>query len=298
MKYTKPPLSCEQQADQLISRGLTADRAFLISCLSEVNYYRLSGYCFPFREDGAQRFKPGTDFRVIWDHYVFDRQLRFLVMDGIERVEVSIGTRLVNVFALKYGAFGYLDRKNFHHMDVDGHRTFLNKIRSEADRSHEVFVKHFYSKYTSETDLPLWMAIELMPFGGLVTFFRSVEQHLQREVSLTYGLSAKVLASWLLTLNFVRNVCAHHGRLWNRPLPVRPLIPYKKNSPEFHEPIFVSPERMFAVLTILNYMVKRIAPQSGWQKRFEHLIEVKHSGVPLAQMGFPDEWKKSPIWEK
>ena len=81
MRYTKPPLTFEQQADQLLTRGLVTEREILIARLSEVNYYRLSGYWYPFRKPDADAFEPDTTLDLIWDRYVFDRQLRVLVMD-------------------------------------------------------------------------------------------------------------------------------------------------------------------------------------------------------------------------
>lgn len=296
MKYTKPSLSFSDQADLLLKRGLISDRDFLISKLKEVNYYRLSGYLYSFRERGDDNFKAGTDFNIIWDQYVFDRQLRVLVMDAIERVEVSVGTRLTNAFVLKYGPFGYIKRSNFYKMNFRTHKKFLSKIHNEAQQSNEIFVKHYFSKYNSEKYLPLWMAIELMSFGALFTFFMHSEQYIQREVAAGYNLHAKVLESWLRTINSVRNICAHHSRLWNRIL-VKPIkLPDKKHSPEFYSPVQVPPDRIFAVLTILSYMVKRIAPQSGWQERLRNLWGNKHKDIPLYRMGFPNDWEKCAVW--
>lgn len=175
MKYTKPPQTFEEQADLLLDRNLIADRDLLISRLSEVNYYRLSAYWFPFRNPTDDSLLPDTTFETVWDRYVFDRQLRVLTMDAIERVEVAIRTRLANAFVLNHGAFGHVDRKNLPKLSVDAHRRFMGKIRNEESRSKERFVEHFQDKYTSETDLPLWMAAELMDFGTMFTLYRGVE---------------------------------------------------------------------------------------------------------------------------
>ena len=79
MKYTKPPLTFEQQADLLISRGLIADKSTLITRLKSVSYYRMSGYLYPFRNPN-DTFKPGTTLDRIWQRYTFDRQLRLSVL--------------------------------------------------------------------------------------------------------------------------------------------------------------------------------------------------------------------------
>src|SRR5277367_3352549 len=104
VKYTKPVLSFEQQADQLLNRGLEADRARLIETLSRVSYYRLSAYWHPFKQPD-ESFAPATTLDMVWRRYTFDRQLRLLVMDAIERVEVAIlRTLMVEHHARKYEA--------------------------------------------------------------------------------------------------------------------------------------------------------------------------------------------------
>lgn len=172
MKYTKKPLTFNKQVDLLVDRGLTvADRELLLVHLNNVNYYRLSAYWYPFRLPD-ETLKPGTTFEMIWRRYTFDRQLRLLVMDAIERVEIAVRTQLTNIFTLKYGAFGHLKKDNLPNIDPERWDDLIYKIRYEADHSQERFVEHFRQKYKKETDLPLWIAVELMTFGMLFTLFR------------------------------------------------------------------------------------------------------------------------------
>lgn len=297
VKYQKPPRTFADQADQLLERGLSADRDTLISRLRAVNYYRLSAYWFTFRDASApdERLLPGTTLETVWRRYVFDRHLRLLTMDAIERVEVAIRTELVNRFTLKYGAFGHLDRANLPGLSVEDHRFMMERIHTEQRKSREEFVRHYESKYTSETELPLWMAVELMTFGTLYTLFRGLPSRLKKRVAATYGIHAPVLASWLRTLNMVRNVCAHHSRLWNRDIDARPLIPDAKHDPAWNAPVAIIPDRMFGTLTVLYYLLKQVAPQSAWKQRFKDLLAA-YPDVPLKFMGFPVNWEQSPIW--
>jgi abortive infection bacteriophage resistance protein len=296
MKYTKPSLTFTEQTDQLLSRGMvTANRETLITHLGNVSYYRLSAYWYPFREPD-ETLKPGTTFEMVWRRYTFDRQLRLLVMDAIERVEVAVRTRLTNAFTLKYGAFGHLNPENLPRIDHDRRIDLIQRIRDEASHSNERFVEHFRSKYKEESDLPLWMAVELMTFGMLFTLFRGIETQIKREVAAVYGISAEVLDSWLHCLNQIRNICAHHGRLWNRELGIKPLIPRRHKHPEWHEPVVVGNNRLFAVLTILRYLIAYVAPLSRWPDRVERLFE-DYPDIPLGQMGFLPNWKDCPIWK-
>lgn len=297
MKYTKPALTIEQQADQLLCRGLIADRTFLISTLSDISYYRLSGYFFPYRDHSKNTFKINTQFTIVFDHYLFDRQLRVLVMDAIERIEVSIKTRLVNQLSLNFGPFGHTDIKNFPSMKVEIYEKFLEKIHSQTEKSKEKFITHYREKYTLETETPLWMIAEIIDFGGMLTLFKNCEKNEKRVVANYFGVGEKVLESWLTTLNIIRNICAHHGRLWNRIIPVPPVIPTKKNRPEFYNPDGIKNDRMFGVLSVIQYMLAIIAKKSKWSGRLRHLLTEKHPNVPLKSLGFPNNWESFQIWQ-
>lgn len=297
MRYTKPPLTFSQQADLLISRGLSGDREVIISRLRAVSYYRLSGYWHPFKNSDSS-IKPGTDIDKIWRRYVFDRQLRILVMDAIERVEVAIRTDVVYHHTHAHGPFSYSDPRSLPHLSSARHQEFLRRIDQETRRSKEVFVKHFKAQYGDSHEwLPLWMIAEIMTFGGLLTLFRGLDTGIKKEIAVQYDLTDRILSSWLRALNAVRNICAHHGRLWNRELGYKPLIPKSRKHPQWHEPVEVRNNRMFGILTILKYMLTGIAPQSNWPGRLDDLLQ-KYPDIPQIPMGFPEKWKKCPIWRE
>ena len=230
MKYAKPPLSFEQQADLLLSRGMRGDRATMIDRLAVVNYYRLSGYWYPFRNRGDNTFRANTTFEKVWQRYTFDRHLRLLVMDAVERIEVSVRTQLAYHLVHQSGdPFAYaLDPTALPGLPSDQRDRFLDDVVSETDRSKETFTEHFRTKYGDHHPfMPVWMAAEIMTFGCIPTLFRGVHPDIQKQVALLFQVHDTVLKSWLLTLNTVRNICAHHGRLWNREFGVRPKIPRK-----------------------------------------------------------------------
>lgn len=297
-KYTKPPLTFEEQADLIISRGLKADRDRLIHRLKNVNYYRLSAYLYPFRVTDSDRFQEKTTLDLIWKYYTFDRQLRLIVMDAIERVEISVRTQLIYQLVRRHGAFGFTNAKNLPHLDSDKFQNWLKDMQDETKRSHETFLDHFRDKYGDYHELPpLWMLCEVMSFGKMLTLFNGVEDELRRIIARQYGIEDIILQSWLGALNVIRNICAHHGRLWNRELGYKPFIPRLQKYPQWHKPVVITNNRLFGILTILEYMRKRTAPTSGWQGRLNDLF-VKYPEIPLQCMGFPENWKESPIWSK
>ena len=127
--------------------------------------------------------------------------------------------------------------------------------------------------------------------------FRHMDWQEQKQIAQVYNLYLPVLNSWLKTLNYVRNACAHHSRLWNRELPIRPTIPNRKNSPEFYLPQIVDNHRIYSVLTLLRYMLRYINPDCDWQTRLESLLQ-EYPDIPISSMGFPTNWGASPIWRK
>jgi abortive infection bacteriophage resistance protein len=239
----------------------------------------------------------GTTLDIVWERYTFDRQLRLTVMDAIERVEVAIRTAMITELALRGGPFVDVDIRNFPPGVLpDQHSRLLQQLRDEAQRSSEVFVEHFKRTYDEFPDLPLWAAAEIMSFGAMFTLFKMSGKHVHVRLAHVLGVSSKVLFSWLLTLNYIRNLCAHHSRLWNREISIRPMVPDSKNDPRWHRAPSIQNHRVFAVLTLLNYLLRRIAPRSHWRERLFGVFDRFHN-IPLRPMGIPSEWRTHDLWK-
>ncbi len=294
MKYTKLALTFHEQADQILSRGLVADHDELINRLRCVSYYRLSGYWYPFRISGTDVFREGTTLEAVWRRYTFDRRFRLLMLDAIERVEIAIRTDLTYILAHEQGPFGFTDRSNLPNLEDERYAKFISQIESECANSKEGFIRHFRESYGADHRLPpYWMVTELMTFGTLLTLFKGAPTAVKQQIGRRYGVSDSVLESWLGTLNVVRNICAHHGRLWNRELGFKPKIPHKDR--RWQQPVVVTGGRVFVVLTILKYLLDDIAPQSRWPTMLDDLL-TEYPDIPLGSMGFPANWRLCPMW--
>ncbi len=297
MKYAKPPLTIEDQVDLLFQRGMVGDPQLMEQQLTAVNYYRLSGYWYTFRKPDDS-FKPGTSFDQVWTTYVFDRHLRLLVMDAIERIEIAVRSLMAYHHAHEHGAFAFaVDPSSLPKLSSDEHNEFLDRIADETKRSRETFVKHFRAKYgDSHNYLPVWMAAEIMSFGSVLTFFRNSSSKVKTAVAAQFGMPHKVFESWLLSLNTIRNIVAHHARLWNRELGLKPIIPRIADYPDWHTPVKVENKKVFAILTICRYCLRETAPQSKWMERLETLL-ARFPTIHTYRMGRPENWKECPIWK-
>jgi len=194
--YTKKPLTYLQQLDLLQQRNMIIhDRSAALSTLSKISYYRLSAYWYPFRQrDSSGRvtdnFVSGSSFEEAVRRYEFDRKLRLLVLDAIERIEVSLRTKLTYHLAHQYGAYGHTDFSNFH--PQFHHTHWLSELElKEASRSQEEFIRHFKNHYRGFPRLPVWIATEVMSFGLLSKLFRGLKHQDKRIIGEAYDLHPK-----------------------------------------------------------------------------------------------------------
>ena len=272
----------------MTKRGLAVnDPQRALGWLKRVSYYRFSAYFIPFKDITTNRFKSGSEFSQIAELYKFDSRLRLLILQAIERVEIALRTALTYRIAHTYGPFGHVLSTNF--SPSFDHAKFMQELSVEETRSRETFVQHYRSKYTSEPHLPIWMATELISFGALSLMYSAVRPDIQRTVATEYGIPGDILKNWLHTLSYVRNNCAHHKRLWNRELAIRPKIPRNWQYP------VVNNERIYCVLIILQHFTSVICPSCKWRDRVVTLMD----SLPLVDvkaMGFPNHWRTQRPW--
>lgn len=297
--YGKPALTTDQQLDLLIRRGLhIADRVQARHYLQHISYYRLRAYWLPF-ERAAQgdehAFVAGADFDTVLAIYDFDRELRLLLIDAIERVEISLRTRLANELSLRYGPFAHENPAYFamHHLWQQSR----DELAKEYSRSRETFADHYRSQYPRLPSPPLWVACELMTLGHLSRWLQNLRAPKDRQAMAdAYGLDEKVLVSFAHHLTIVRNHCAHHGRVWNRKLSLKMRIPGKKTAGLTAMFNLAQDRGLYNTLTMLAYLLTQISPASTWRQRLLALIQATPQ-MHVADMGFPADWAQRAIWQ-
>ena len=327
MSYEKPWQGVADQLSTLEARGLlVSDRNKALSYLQRIGYYRLSGYWFAFRQRsglccgleasvhvGAKpkaqtfvldTFKHGATFQNAVDLYVFDKQLRLLVGDALERIEVALRVDASHSMG-QLDPFAYLKGDLFHSAfsqvldkssGLTRHHEWLSKHAQLIGRSKEEFVNHNKAKYG--LPLAIWVACEVWDFGTLSTLYGGLREAEQDAISVKYGVrNGRVFATWLRSLNYLRNVCAHHSRLWNRNIVDQPKLPSMAEVP------WVAPfeksaharARCYLLLCMVKHLLQVINPTSSWPQRMKaHLLafpDLEHLGLNLASMGAAADWK-------
>ena len=173
----------------------------------------------------------------------------------------------------------------------------ISSLQAEIDRSHETFIEHYQKKYTSPSEPPAWMSLEVSSFGLLSQIFTNLRKGSEKKaVADHFGLNdVSILENWIHSFSNIRNICAHHGRLWNRRLTVHIKIPTNPKF-DFISNTQVYPYKLYAVLCCIQYMLNTIIPVNGFKAELVSLIDT----CPLAQekeMGFPADWKDDKYWK-
>lgn len=308
MLYNKPATTIDGQIQLLLDRGMTGDCDLIRRWLETVGYYRLSAYWLPYElpavgeKTRTKRFKPGATFDQIVDIYVFDRKLRLLVTEAIERIEIALRSRWTNRLALAHGSHAHLDATVF--QSGYDHIGLLSSLANRAKDSNEVFVEHYRQKYAEPFMPPLWVVTELMTFGELSRWFALTKDHkVKSAVARDLGLpSREVLAGTLQLLSYIRNICAHHGRLWNRQT-VKRVPNIKRFSADLvivettsESGVQAQPANfIYNALVVLVQMLSHQSADTSFVKRTVELIKTR-SADQLQAMGFPIDWELRPCW--
>lgn len=314
MKFEKPPLTYKEQIELLKSRGLIFDDESKAELqLSNVSYFRLSAYMLPFKKNIHSKivdeFHYGTNWKSVYNLYAFDRKLRLLVFDAIEKIEVAIRCQLVYVLSHKYRSHWpdnpsilkapyTITLNDGEQKVIDVYFDIQKHIAEQlANQQAELFIRHYHETYDNPKNPPSWMTVEVMYFNQLSRICSNLRERADRvELARHFSLPPDEFISWLHTLNYVRNICAHHARLWNREINIVPsLLRFSKDKVWITEPRQVNRGKIYYTLCMINYLLQSVNPNSSFSQRLRQLID--EYSPKISPMGFPENWKSEKIWK-
>jgi abortive infection bacteriophage resistance protein len=317
--YAKPHLSFANQVLLLKCRGLGITNEWQAARhLERIGYYRLKDYWHPLRQsrpvirpDGSrfteilEEFRPDTTFEHALGLYVFDKKLRLLMLDGIERIEVALRVDVAHILgqrdAFAHRNNNYLDPKRSiaPTPPTTRHVQWLKRADEAERRSRADWLKDFRLKYSAP--LPIWMAVETWELGTLSNLIEMSHLSDRFKISKKYGISdPELLTSWIKVLSYVRNVCAHHARLWNHPLINQPKLP-KQGAIPFLDHLAaynLSHSRVYGAASVVQHFLRVINPNSAWKDRMKnHWNDFPViPAVKASQAGFMPSWNTQPLW--
>ena len=284
LKQHQPSMSVDEQVENLKSLGLIInDEVYAKRILNDISYFRLiKAYSLGVKLKNG-KYNEGVTFEQIVDLYLFNANFRQITFSEIERIEVNVRCRIANYFADTYGVLGYKESANF--VDEEYYNAFLTDIKEEIGRNSKApFVRNFRENYEGG-DLPIYALVEIFSFGTLSKFYKNMKNVDKKAVAKSFGIGYTYLESWLESISYVRNICAHYGRLYNAKLSKTPML-YK----EYMQAGIVN-NRIFGVLLCMKHILKNDTHWNQYVEQVGQLIE-KYEKVDVKTMGFPENWKK------
>jgi abortive infection bacteriophage resistance protein len=216
-------------------------------------------------------FKDNITFQNILNLYKFDKKLRLLIFNEIEKIEVAVRSSIVNnACELFNDPYWITDSKYF--MSPDKFQKTLSLIDKELEHSKEDFIIHFRSKY-SDTYPPAWILAEILPLGVMTNIYSNLKnKKIKKRISQTFGLQIAPFESWMTIVTLTRNSCCHHARVWNKQNTIQPMIPVRMDQPWIVLP--TDTLRIYFDLCIIAFFLNTIAPNNDLKLNLQKLLAV------------------------
>lgn len=285
--FTKPALSAVDLVRFLAGKGLiVTDNAKAEHAMAYIGYYRLKIYTRHFEEVNKQ-FKAGTTFDHILDVYEFDRNLRLKCLDAIERIEVALRACIINEMGSIGSPHFYYNEQYFENKDA------VTSIRQLGMKAKHLSVTHYKANYESPALPPIGCLTEASTFGQLSTLYADLDIAYRKRIAKKFGFDETICVSWFRSIAMLRNICAHHNRLWDAELRV--------NSPKIARAYAVdlaNNTKCYARMAVLQALLKTINHNghSDWVAAVKRFIKDRPAAISLSDMGFPETWENHSLW--
>ena len=283
LKQHQPPMTIEEQVENLKSIGLIVDdEEYAKNILNDISYFRLvKAYSINLKPKNGN-YDNKTTFKEIVNLYLFNANLRQIIFPEIEKIEINVRCRMANYFAQQYGVLGYLKAENF--VNEEYHKEFLEDIEQEIGRNSKApFVRNFRENYEGG-QLPMYALVEVFSFGTLSKFYKNMHNKDKKEIAKSFGVGYTYIESWLESISYVRNICAHYGRLYNAKMSKTPML-YKE-----YTQAGIGNNRVYGVLLCMKYLLKNDSHWNMFVDKIEMLFD-KYQSVQINTMGFQENWK-------
>ena len=284
LKNQQKPLSIKKQIENIKDIGLIVENEPLAaSFLNNVSYFRfIKAYSLGLKCKN-NTYNNGVTFNGLKELYLFDTQLRHLIFLQIEHLEVSLRCRISNYFSINYGPLAYNESCNFANQNY--HASFILEVKKEINRNRcTPFIHNFQENYVNGS-IPLYALVEILSFGTLSKFYKNLKNPDKKAISQTFDVPYTYLESWIESFAYVRNICAHYGRLYNAKLAKTPKL-----YPNDRKKGIVN-NRIFGILVCMAYILKNNTSWQSFVTSTEELF-IKYPLVKKETMGFPGNWKE------
>ena len=305
----KPAYTISDQIALLKQRGMTfRNEQQAYELLKNISYYRLKGYWWDTQLDAIQHtFQSGTCFEDITERYDFDCKLRQIMFGSIEQIEIAVRSKMIYHLSVAYGGLWYMNPALFdstiHIIDGENktaHCKVLEDLQKEFNRSQEIFIKNHQQRYP-EQPAEAWKILEIASMGALSKLYKNLKITLPERsvISNEMGInSPHIFSGWLESIVYIRNIIAHHSRLWSRTMVKRPGM--NLNNPAgkwFNNPLRQGQiDKPFSTISCTVYLCNFLTGTQDIKQKILELIQ-NYPDVPIYKLGFFNHWQSEPLWK-
>lgn len=304
----KVPRSIVDQITLLKQRGMCfKEEQSAQEFLKNISYYRLKGYWWDMQLDPKQHtFKHNTYFEDILDRYNFDRHLRLILFDAVERIEIALRTKMIYHLSMAHGALWYLNPNLFQNTPLPAnpsttiHQNCIHSLKKEFGRSQEIFVKDQRRRFPDQ-DVDAWKIMEVASMGTLSKIYKNLKHQLPEKAAIANEMGLNLhneLSSWLEAITYVRNIIAHHARLWSRNMVKVPIAHLNNPLGAWldHAIAPVQVKKPFLIISAMVYLCNQVAPNHQIRNKILSLF-ANNPNIPIYKLGFLNDWQNQSLWK-
>lgn len=250
--------------------------------------------------------KPNTYFEDIIDRYTFDRDLRLILFDAIERIEIALRTKMIYHLSISYGGLWYLNPNLFETTPLPSdpnitiYQNTILELKKEFFRSQEIFIKDQRRRYPNQ-DADAWKIMEVASMGTLSKLYKNLKHQLPEKATIANEMGLNLhseLSSWLEAITYVRNIIAHHSRLWSRNMVKVPIS--NLNNPLsvwLDKPLSpVQTKKPFLIISAMVYLCNEVTPNHQIKSKILALFS-NNPNIPIYKLGFLNNWQNQGLWK-
>ena len=297
------PISVSDQIQYLSAQGMNLPNTKRAErTLNHIGFHRLSSYWKPFElppgTDTGTLFKKGTSFNAVVTRYLFDQRLRSLLLEAFSFIEISVRTHWAYQLAhgFQHGEFAHQEKALF---NQEYHSKNLKELQRTYKQSGHLGGNNFQA-------LTIWDVLPAMSFGQLSKWYSNlIDRTIRQSISQIYEMDERTFVSTLRHLTEIRNICAHHERLWDRRISTGLRIPKRLWDSEETADAFSKTDqgqgkgKIYNALVMTVHLMEVVIPNGDWPERFLNLKEEEtFKSIPYEDMGFPSEWREYAIWQR
>lgn len=305
--FNKPHLEPLELIAKLRKQGMAIDSRSALPYLEQVGGYRMKGYWYQWLDQEEKVFRHHASFDQVIERYEFDRELRKITSDALERIELMVRAAISNVMSKHEGPHWFTKPELFKPVgrpaaegDQENRKQvkkpLLDRVADEVEwMARKPFIEHYRSKYCEPSLPPSWAISECLSFGSWsIAYPTLANSQYRKEICRRFRVEEPdVFRSWIHALSVMRNTVAHHGRLLGTMTSVTPRE-YRSWGLEFATD---QSRTFFVTATVINFLCQSIKRGPEWKPELGVLF-AKYPGIPIQQgLGFPEGWGNAPGWK-